>query len=597
MVKPAQMTKVSVTGSKNQLQKVIDTLYELELLDIEDYEGGELEKGEPFEDAEDISELLVDVRSILSKLPDSEVVEEKSVSLGDIQENLGEIKSEVDRLEDRRDEIEKERSRLEDQEEFFSRLRGTDLTYEDLQGTDSLEVFIGRMDVDRFKKETGSSHEILQGEDSEIVFYRREDAGEVEKVLREVSDEQYSLVDTDFTGTIEEILQAIEYRREELEEEIDAIEEGFKNLAKKWGGKLENAESFLAEKVEKSEAPIRFATTKRTFIAEGWVPTDSLDQLRKRLNEENGDKIHIETEEGENPPVKQENNQVVEPFESLTDLVDVPRYNEVDPSFLILLTFPLFFGMMIGDAGYGISSAIVFFAGMKMFPKASELFKALLWTSAATLLFGLLYGEMFGFRIYESPFYRAYYWTEILYLTVLIGLAHVNLALLIGAYNEYVRHGLLAAVYEKISWILLQAALVAGYLTGVLYGSTAGWGVLLGLGVPSLMMLYKGEGIAGIVEIPALISNILSYLRLFGVCMAAYTLAGTANAIASPAYASGTLMGIVAGTLILMVGHTILTFIKIMEGFIQGIRLHYVEMFGWFFEGGGRKYAPFGADR
>jgi len=109
-------------------------------------------------------------------------------------------------------------------------------------------------------------------------------------------------------------------------------------------------------------------------------------------------------------------------------------------------------------------------------------------------------------------------------------------------------------------------------------------------------MLYKGEGIEGIVEIPSLISNILSYLRLFGVCIAAYTLAGTVNQMANPMLASGSLMGIAGGVLIMIVGHTLLTFIKIMEGFLQGIRLHYVEQFGWFYSGGGRKYSPFGGE-
>ena len=313
-----------------------------------------------------------------------------------------------------------------------------------------------------------------------------------------------------------------------------------------------------------------------------------------------------EPEEDEEPPVKHENNQAVQPFESLTDLVSVPRYNELDPSVVLLLTFPLFFGFMIGDAGYGLTTLAVFYGGAKMFPKGKEIFHSLMYASVATIIFGLAFGDAFGYVIFgghselaaatgiqlfeQIPilWHRAEHLGQVFTISALIGLVHVNLGYGIGFYNEYIKHGLKEAFLEKGSWYVLQAGAALAFLVS----PTAGVPVLL-LGV---LLIFLGEGVEGMVEIPSLLANILSYLRIFGVSVAAVALAAVVNSIASTAFGAGGLVGIVFGTLILVGGHIFNTFIKIMEGFLQGIRLHYVEMFGKFFEGGGKKYAPFGAE-
>ncbi|PSG99932.1 MAG: V-type ATP synthase subunit I, partial [Nanohaloarchaea archaeon SW_4_43_9] len=159
---------------------------------------------------------------------------------------------------------------------------------------------------------------------------------------------------------------------------------------------------------------------------------------------------------------------------------------------------------------------------------------------------------------------------------------------LLGFYNEHVRHGFKEAFLEKGSWLILEAGAALWYFVG----ATAGVPVI----AISVILLYLGEGIEGVVEIPSLFSNVLSYLRIFGVSVAAVSLAAVVNGLADPLFHSGSIIGIILGVVMLIFGHTFNTFIKIMEGFLQGIRLHYVEMFSKFYEGGGRKYAPFGTN-
>ncbi len=582
------MSKISITAPHTLLETVVDELYSLGLMDLDVYDG-ELETGTPMAGSEDISQLLVDIRSLISKMGDVEDREEASVE--EVRRELSSISQQLKEFESEKDNLKRRKEQLREKKRFYSKLKGIETDLKNLESVDSLDyVLINKQEG--FRAAT-TSYDIFHGEKASLIVFKQSERELIWEEIGRVNGKEIEVPSIE-DGKPAEVLRELSIEIKEIEKEIDSLENNFASLRNTWAPKLAYIEEYLTTRIEKAEAPLSFGTTEKAFIVEGWIPTSELDDVKSSLEVATDNKIHIEVEQGENAPVKYKNNSIVQPFESLTDLMSRPKYGELDPSFLIFLTFPLFFGMMIGDAGYGITTAIVFFAGMKMFPAAAEIFKALIWASGATLFFGLLYGEMFGFQIYESPFYRADWWTEIFYLTIGIGVAHVNLGLLIGAYNEYVGHGLMEAIFAKISWIFLQVAAVAGYLTATSYGTTPGLAVGLGIALPSVLMLYKGEGVEGIVELPSIVSNVLSYLRIFGVCMAAYTLAGTANAIASPAYASGTMMGIVAGTLILIVGHTLLTFIKIMEGFLQGIRLHYVEQFGWFYHGGGRKYSPFG---
>ncbi len=584
------MTKVSVTAPKTQMENVVNSLHDLGLMDFNQYDG-ELETGSPMEGSEEISQLLVDIRAVLSKI---NVNSTKEASVEEVRENISNINKQVKDAESKISSLEAEKENLIQKKKTFTKLSGANVDLRELEETKSLDYRILKFDEQKFKEIYGSrNYEIFHGKEASVLAYMSKEEKNVEESLQGLIKKEYDVPVE--SGTPDQIISSVDSQISEIEEQIRSAENVINDIEADWGQELNYVENFLSQKIEKAEAPLSFATTKKSFIVEGWIPSEKEGQFKKSITASTDNKVHIEIEEdGENPPVKYDNNSVVQPFESLTDLMSRPKYGELDPSFLILLTFPLFFGFMIGDAGYGMSMFAVWYIAIKMFPKGAAMFKALMWTAGATFIFGLLYGEMFGFQIYESPFYRADWWAEIFYLTIGIGVAHVNLGILVGAYNEYLHHGVMEAIFAKISWIFLQIAALAAYLTATAYGTTPGYLVGLGIGIPTLIMMYKGEGIEALVEIPSLVSNILSYLRLFGVCMAAYTLAGTVNAIAGPALASGTAAGLIGGTLILIVGHIILTFIKIMEGFLQGIRLHYVEQFGWFYEGGGRKYSPFG---
>ncbi|MFB6292351.1 MAG: V-type ATP synthase subunit I [Candidatus Nanohaloarchaea archaeon] len=601
------MTKISVTGPKHHLQSVIDTLYELNLLHIEDYDG-ELETGEPFEEGEELSQMLVDVRAVLSKLPEVEDGEEKEFYLNELQENLEDVRSQLENIEDRRDEVKARISEIEDDISTLSRFRGIDMRYEELQGSETLEVYAGEFDTENFREVVETDRfDLFNGESATVIFYDSRVSDDVEEALREIGASDVNIVEVDYSGSVEEVIAKLESEKESLEAEREDVESEMRELAEDWRSKLEQAERFLAEKVEKAEAPLSFATTDSAFIAEGWVPAKRYEEIEEELIDITDGTIHVQREEGEEPPVKHENSRVVQPFESLTDLISVPRYHELDPSFMIFLTFPAMFGFMIGDAGYGVTTLMVFYAGYRMFPQIQDIFKSLMYASVATIIFGLAFGDAFGYVLFGSHselahatgihlfeqipilFHRAEHLGAVFEVAAIFGLFHVNVGYLLGAYNEYVSHGVKEAFLEKGSWIVLEIGAAFWYL----FGATAGAPVL----ALSVVLLYLGEGVEGVVEIPSLLSNVLSYLRIFGVAVAAVALAGVVNAMAEPLFQMGGAAGFALGFTVLLFGHTFNTFIKIMEGFLQGIRLHYVELFTKFYEGGGIRYSPFGGKK
>ncbi|MDP6704390.1 MAG: V-type ATPase 116kDa subunit family protein, partial [archaeon] len=325
--------------------------------------------------------------------------------------------------------------------------------------------------------------------------------------------------------------------------------------------------------------------------------------LEKALVTEFKDKIHIECEEaseedGLTPPTELINPKIVDSFEVFIDLYSKPTYKEIDPTNFIFLTFPLFFGFILGDVGYGfITLALFGFLKTKMRSETGRgLMNALILASLATIVFGFVFGEFFGVEPYHPLIPRAHNINMMLGISLVVGIVHINLGYLLGLINEYRKGGIGYMVQHTGSWVFFELAailVILQYLDMLTfaYSNYIVYGVL----VASIALLYKGHGIIGIIELPAILSNILSYARLFAVGLASVALAMVINDFTGVfLYAGG--FGYVAGTITLVLGHTINILLGILGGFLQSLRLHYVEFFTKFYKGGGEAYLPFGKE-
>ena len=404
---------------------------------------------------------------------------------------------------------------------------------------------------------------------------------------------------------------------------------------------LLESEKLLSIESEKAEAPLRFASTKNTFLVKGWVPKSNSKKLEKEIKDVTNKKVHIEFHgpvKGDNVPIAFNHPKIVEPFEAFMDLYSLPSYKEIDPTFFMFLTFPIFFGFMLGDVGYGLVIFALFALLKKKMPGAQNFINSFIIAAVVSIAFGMVFGEYFGYEafshsvgerlqhttqpwvldafhmhpfeshghtVYPFPhiFARSHSINDLLSLAILFGIIHVFIGYIIGFVNIFKAHGLKHAIFEKVGWMLLFPGVI--YLLTDFLGVVTGFvkdlllllvppmpimGALAGLGV---ILKIKGEGAQGAVELPALISNILSYARLMAVGLASLSLAVVVNDLAGQMFASG-IVGVFAGILILVLGHTINIALGILSPFLHSLRLHYVEFFTKFFKGGGKKFISFG---
>lgn len=363
-------------------------------------------------------------------------------------------------------------------------------------------------------------------------------------------------------------------------------------------------EEFLAE-LERIEAVACAAATSRTFVVAGWVPRASVPQLRRELERSvAGELVVEETPTDAEPPVLMRNRAPARPFEFLVRLLDLPRTGSLDPTMLVALILPLMVGMMIGDIVYGavllVAALLVrrrFAAGSPVLRDLTRVFFAgALWA----IVFGFLFGEALGDVGHRLGLPALWFYRggedavePLLLLALGVGAAHVVLGLLLGVWQSARgrrREQLLNSIGSllAVGGVLALAAVATGRAPGgALAPSLAAASIAIGV-----VLLVTGRGALGLMmgplELVGTLGNILSYLRLAAVGLASAYLATVSNELAL-------IVPLWIGVLIAAFFHTLNLALAALSPMIQAIRLHYVEFFSKFYEGGGEPFRPFGA--
>ncbi|MFH1424559.1 MAG: V-type ATPase 116kDa subunit family protein [archaeon] len=404
---------------------------------------------------------------------------------------------------------------------------------------------------------------------------------------------------------LEAAVKANNSKRGEKKEKtnLEGVNKSMKKVVDTYGAFLYNYEKELKAETEKAEAPLRFAVSTNAFIVDGWVPEKDYKKVEKILEDRTGGKVHMEQLEDciDAPPTELQNPGGIESFEFFLKLYSLPSYKELDPTMFVFITFPLFFGFMLGDVGYGIATFIAFYlAGRKMSGASKGFVNAMMIASVGAIIFGFVFGEFFGASMGYTPLlHRAGEHQDqimlMIMISVLIGALHITSGFVLNAVNGFKAHGVKGAVLEGGSWLLLELGAIMlivqnqGWFAAP-YLFEAGAGVI----VLSIIMIYMGHGVAGLIELPSVLSNILSYARLFAIGLASVILAVIINDSVGNMIQMGWMWWPLAG-IILVLGHALNIAIGLLGGFLQSLRLHYVEFFTKFYKGGGKKYEPFGA--
>ena len=653
MLQSARVTKIRIIGPQTQLPVLIRTLYSLKLVHLLDHKKTEeLDIGVPLRNSEHISGLLVRARSLLASFDpllvsaaQTALKKKTDLSLVDIGSDLTVLLSDYDTLQQQQQTL---ASAVAEKKAVAQQLRLLDALHLDaasLAPFKSLSSFIGSVSSSegveaallQVTKKMHVTVAQLDGVSYLAVFADQRHGSGVSSVLQIHGFKPLPFADlSSYHGSLGEHAKKIQVSLLLLEKDVEHIETQLYAFQKQHVSELLSFVFYLQQESEQAQAPLRFAETARSFVVEGWVSVKEFQQLKHALEKETNHKIYLETLEvtkTDKVPIILKNMFFVKPFEFFLHLYTLPSYKELDPSFFLFFTFPFFFGLMLGDVGYGLVTLLLFALLWWKMPTARSILTVMMLSAIISIFFGFVFGEYFGFEhvseqtgeqllqygipLHEEVLHEA----EIVYsfprilnrlhgettllgatlpsvlvLGAILGFIHVNLGLFLGFINELVSHGFAHAFYAKISWYILElgAAVLALSSLGLV---PLHWGIGLALVVLAAVLLFIREGIQGLVEIPAILTNILSYLRLGAVGLSSVGLAVVINEnLALPFMEKGGIYFVLA-LVILVVGHTINIALGVIGPFLHSLRLHYVEFFSKFYKGGGIPFVAFGQEK
>ncbi|MEK6942732.1 MAG: V-type ATP synthase subunit I [Nanoarchaeota archaeon] len=604
------MSSVIIAGSQKVQEAVVKELHQMKILHIIEHSKSDIaDIGKPFDSAAKLSENLVKIRSIIAALNVQKNESTYSIKKSsEIESTTAKISKELSEIQEELRTTEEAIAKNSNVLQEISQLEGINIPLEALTTYKSLAYFAGF--INQKKNPKSLKHEISKISQKFMLFSSNSSKKEfillfidikskekAAEILQRLGFSQANIANLQgMKGTPTSNIKRINDENSRLQAMKGSTSKKLDSLRLQYEVFLLAAEGFLSEQLEKAEAPLKFASTQSSFLIRGWVPTQELESMKSRVSKASKNKISIHSESAkkhDKVPVKMKNLKIAKPFEFFIDLYSIPSYREIDPTFFIFLTFPIFFGLMLGDVGYGVITLLLFLFLKKKMPKAGSFFNIFILSSFVTILFGFFFGEAFGYEFLHPVISREHEMFKLMYLSIGIGIVHANLGLVLGFINVYRDHGLKMAFYEKGSWILLQAGIaliVLEYLKIISIHPLVGISFL----AVSIIMLYKGEGIKGIIELPSIFTNILSYSRLMAIGLSSVTLAVITNDMSKEFFHKGGFF-ILAGVLILVIGHAINILLGIIGGFLHSLRLHYVEFFSKFFHGGAKRYQPFGS--
>jgi len=593
------MVKLRIVGPKGRMRKVIEELHALRILHIIEQEQEGVEIGKPLTDAEELSATLVKARAVATQLsiplkgtrvaPKSEL----GKTLKTITKAAELVARENAKVREAEECLREETERAHLRES----LAALGLSTEDMRDYASIITLVGSV------KKAGELEQALERSLKEGHFLIKRGRRLKEELIAVFVDKEglataktllatHDFAPLDLAPLSKRSMSATKAKRQ-LKEAHTALQ----RLRKEHQRTLPGQERLLVEALTQAEAPLRFGETERAFLIWGFVPKERLKEATDALLARTKRRILIETHpivKDDKVPVELKNPPMVKSFQFFLDLYALPKYKEIDPSSFLFLTFPLLFGFMLGDMGYGLVTLVIFWLLKKRMPQFKDFFNILIFSSLATIYFGAIFAEFFGLEPWHPLISRnpEHTLTPLMIMAIVAGIIHINAGLITGFVNEYKAHGFVRAFLEKAGWILLQ---VAAALLGLSYAKMVAFPPLVGYAVLGLtvLILFLGEGTKGLVEIPSIFGNILSYMRLMAIGLSSVGLALVINDMASGFFKAGWL-GIIGGVLILVVGHVVNIGIGCLGSFLHSLRLHYVELFSKFYTGGGIMFKPFG---
>ena len=374
------------------------------------------------------------------------------------------------------------------------------------------------------------------------------------------------------------------------------------------------------------EQKIKYTKVKRTttslagdklMMLQGWAPVDNEKEITNYLDSK---AVYYQTSEPEpedDVPIKFKNNKFARLFEPIAELYMLPKYNEIDLTPYFAPFYMFFFGLSLGDIGYGLFLVLV--AGLAKFLMRGKLdmsMKGILSLvqvlGASTMIAGMLTGGFFGFSIYELDWSIAQVLKDKVFfdnnqmfiLSLVLGVIQILFGMVMKVANRIKQQGFVYSL-STIGWLvfllscifgalypevmplfgLVHLIIIAPALILIFFLNTPGKNPFLNFGLGLWDSYNMATGLLG---------DVLSYVRLFALGLSGGILASVFNSLAAGMSPDNAVLKPIVYVLIFLIGHAINIFMNVLGAIVHPVRLTFVEFYkNAEFEGGGKKYNPF----
>ncbi len=643
------MAKVELIGPKNRFYDVVSLLHDIGTLHIEDL-SKKINKGEiPLDqmsvvegqaaEKERMEDLLLRLRSIVKALSlpaetiDEVEREKQYLQLWsmDARELAQEVTEVIEQVEDRTSSLAQAQSNMEAELALLARYEPILHKIQPLAkqivttGTyDSVALLVERRykgALEELKKEldeiTKSQCEIVSTDVDEettaviVVFARKYSEG-VHKFLAMENVNQIRLPSEFQDMPFDVAYDHIKERRASLPKRLEEVRTELHDMSVKWYVKLSTIRDVLSDKVEEISAIPKFGQTEYAFVITGWLPVEHVKPLRRAVVERfNTDviinQLEIDEHEFEETPVALNNPKWVQPSEWVMGFLmgGKPQYGTVDPSLVWAISFPLIFGMIVGDIGYGaIMLAIILWMRFKFKDnKGVQMATGLMGPAAtAAIIFGFFYGEFFGGILWEAgviqkiplfgdfvlPYNREASVLPLMAMALGLGVIQMMFGLVLGVVNA------VRTKHLKHAWV--KGGLAGLFLGGIVFavaayllsGAVQPMVQILGaiILVVSVYAVLRYGGFMGVIETLELVSNTASYIRIMAVGLSDAIFASAINKMAES-------MPLVVGIIVAVLFHALHLALAAFTPTIHALRLNFYELGQKYYETSKSEYEPF----